>query len=85
VVGETGRRIGEARSVMKTRGLGTTMAAIGRAQWTWSLPLTAPVGPAVASVSCGGSARISRRFTVPTSKASTASISIVPNYKALGA
>ena len=45
-------------------GLGSTMAAIGRAQWTWSLPLTAPVGPAVASVSCGGSARISQRFTV---------------------
>jgi hypothetical protein len=38
--------------------------AIGRAQWTWNLPLAAPVGPAVASVSCGGSARISRRFTV---------------------
>jgi hypothetical protein len=48
----------------KQDGLGSTLAAIGRAQWTWSLPLTAPVGPAVASVSCGGSARISRRFTV---------------------
>jgi hypothetical protein len=48
----------------KQDGLATTTAAIGRAQWTWSLPLTAPVGPAVASVSCGGSARISQRFTV---------------------
>lgn len=48
----------------KQEGLGTTMAAIGRAQWTWSLPLTTPVGPAVASVSCGGSARLSRRFIV---------------------
>ena len=48
----------------KQYGLGSVATAIGRAQWSWSLPLTAPVGPAVASVSCGGSARISRRFTV---------------------
>ena len=48
----------------KQDGLASVVADSGRAQWTWTLPLTAPVGPAVASVSCGGSARITRRFTV---------------------
>jgi hypothetical protein len=45
-------------------GLGRVRAALGRAQWTWDLALTAPVGPAVASVSCAGSHAIRRRFTV---------------------
>lgn len=45
-------------------GLGRVRAVAGRAQWTWDLALSAPVGPAVASVSCGGSGHITRRFTV---------------------
>jgi hypothetical protein len=61
----------------KEDGLGSVAVAIGRAQWTWNLPLTAPVGPAVASVSCGGSARISHRFTVVGGTVLPSKLSIV--------
>jgi len=61
----------------KQDGLGNIATAIGRAQWIWSLPLTVPVGPAVASVSCGGSARISRRFIVVGGTVLPSKLSIV--------
>jgi hypothetical protein len=54
---------GKPASITVTTAAGPMTAAASRAQWTRSLPLTTPVGPAVASVSCGGSAQISRRFT----------------------
>jgi len=45
-------------------GLGSARASGGRAEWSWTVPLSAMAGPARATASCGPAGTISRMFLI---------------------
>lgn len=58
-------------------GLGRMRAPAGRAAWTWNLALSAPAGPARATVVCGRAGSLTRVFTVVGGTVAHSKLSVV--------
>ncbi len=52
------------KSGSKQKGLGTVVAAGGRASWTWTVQRKVKPGKATATASCAGAGRATKTFTV---------------------
>jgi hypothetical protein len=63
----------------RSQSLGSVVARSGKAAWRWTLPGSARVGLATASVTCGKAGRISRTFAVSGPPAAPARVVVQKN------